>query len=44
MDDMRRDLDALGDDMRGVQEALADVTLMLADSSERRLPPVSDPD
>ena len=44
MDGMRRDLDALGEEVRGMQEALADVTLMLADSDDRRLPSGDDRD
>ena len=44
LEEMRRDIDALRDDMRDVQEALADVTLMLADSSARPLPPTGTPD
>lgn len=31
---MRRNIDALGEEMRAVQEALADMTLMLSDAAE----------
>ncbi len=38
IEEVRRRLDALGDDMHAMQESMADLTLMLGDASSRRLP------
>lgn len=39
---MQRRIDALTEDMSGVQEALADVTLLVDDSARERLGPSED--
>ncbi|MBT3271168.1 hypothetical protein HN371_28770 [Candidatus Poribacteria bacterium] len=44
IEEMQRQIDALGEDMRGVQEALADVTLLVEDSARGRLGPSDDTD
>jgi len=38
LEEIRGQLDTLGSDMHGMQEAIADLTLMLGDSPTRRLP------
>ena len=38
LEEVRRRLDGLGDDMHAMQEAIADLTLMLGDASRRELP------
>ncbi len=42
LESMRRDIDALTEDVRGVQEALADVTLLVEDTTRGRLGPSDD--
>jgi len=42
LEGMRRDIDAMGEEMRSVQEALADMTLMRSDSVTPQGPHLDD--